>query len=202
MTPLALIRHGPTEWNRSGRIQGRSDVPLDDEGRQAVASWVLPRDMEGYRWVASPLKRAVETARILGVEPTLESALVEMSWGRWEGLRLEELRGELGAVTADDESKGLDLRRPGGESPRDVQRRIAPWLAGVASEGRATAAVTHKGVIRAAYALASGWDMTGKPTDRLNDDAVHHFLIEGDRALLIDRLNVPLGGRQDLKDPR
>lgn len=193
MTPLALIRHGPTEWNRLGRIQGQTDIPLDAAGREAVASWTLPNGMEGYRWVASPLKRTVETARILGVEASLEPALVEMNWGRWEGKRMEELRAELDAVTADDERQGLDLRRPDGESPRDVQRRLAPWLAAVAAGAQATAAVTHKGVIRAVYALASGWDMTAKPPDKLNDAAVHHFLIDGDRALLIDRLNVPLG---------
>ena len=193
MTPLALIRHGPTEWNRLGRIQGRADVPLDAEGRQAVAAWALPKGMESYRWVSSPQKRSVETARILGVEPDLEPSLVEMDWGRWESLRIEDLRAELGAEMAENERRGLEFRPPGGESPRDVQRRIAPWLAGVAAQGQATAAVTHKGVLRAAYALASGWDMTGKPPDRLNDDAVHHFLIDGDRALLIDRLNVALG---------
>ena len=193
MTPLALIRHGPTEWNRLGRIQGQTDIPLDAAGREAVAAWVLPPDLEGYRWVSSPLSRAVETARILGVEAALEDALVEMNWGRWEGQRIEDLGAELDAATADDERQGLDLRRPGGESPRDVQRRIAPWLASVAATGQATAAVTHKGVIRAAYALASGWDMIDKPPDKLNDAAVHHFLIDGDRSLLIDRLNVALG---------
>ena len=193
MTPLALIRHGPTEWNRLGRIQGQTDIPLDEGGREAVAAWTLPVGMEGYRWVASPLKRTVETARILGVEAALEPVLVEMDWGRWEGKHMEELRAELDAAPADDERQGLDLRRPDGESPRDVQRRIAPWLASVAATGKATAAVTHKGVIRAAYALASGWDMLGKPPEKLIDAAVHHFLIDGDRALLIDRLNVPLG---------
>ena len=194
MTPLALIRHGPTEWSRLGRIQGRTDIPLDARGREAVAAWTLPPDLEGYRWVASPLSRALETARILGAEPDLEPSLVEMDWGRWEGLRIEELRRELGRDMAENESRGLDFRPPDGESPRDVQRRIAPWLAGTAATGQATAAVTHKGVIRAAYALASGWDMTAKPPDKLNDNAVHHFLIDGDRSLLIDRLNVPLEG--------
>ncbi|MCH7487137.1 MAG: histidine phosphatase family protein [Proteobacteria bacterium] len=194
MTPLALIRHGPTEWNRDGRIQGRADVPLDAQGREAVTAWTLPRNLEGYRWVASPLSRAVETARILGAEPDLEPSLVEMDWGRWEGLRIEDLRGELGRDIEDNESRGLDFRPPEGESPRDVQRRIAPWLATVAALGQATVAVTHKGVIRAAYALASGWDMTAKPPQKLNDNAVHNFLIDGDRSLLIDRLNVPLEG--------
>jgi probable phosphoglycerate mutase len=139
------------------------------------------------------MKRTLETARILGLDASLEPALVEMNWGRWEGKRMEELRPELDAATADDERQGLDLRRPDGESPRDVQRRLAPWLASVAAARQATAAVTHKGVIRAVYALASGWDMIDKPSDKLNDAAVHHFLIDGDRALLIDRLNVPLG---------
>ena len=169
-------------------------MSLDAQGREAVAAWTLPQELESYRWVASPLKRAMETARILGIEPALEPCLVEMSWGRWEGLRIKDLRDELDATMDKSMLQGLDFRRPGGESPRDVQRRIAPWLATVAATGQATAAVTHKGVIRAAYSLANGWDMTAKPPDKLNDNAVHHFLIDGDRSLLINRLNVPLEG--------
>src|SRR3546814_19659201 len=67
------------------------------------------------------------------------------------------------------EALGLDLRPPGGESPRQVQDRLKPWLAERSSCGRDTIAVTHKGVIRALYALACGWDMTGPPPDKLRD---------------------------------
>ena len=57
MTPLALIRHGPTEWNEIGRIQGQSDVSLSANGRRQVAEWCLPPRLADFAWIASPLKR-------------------------------------------------------------------------------------------------------------------------------------------------
>src|SRR3546814_9115545 len=90
------------------------------------------------------------------------------------------------------EALGLDLRPPGGESPRQVQDRLKPWLAERSSCGRDTIAVTHKGVIRALYALACGWDMTGPPPDKLRDLNCHLFRLEPAGVLRIDRLNIPL----------
>jgi len=63
MTPLVLIRHGATDWNADGRIQGRSDPPLSAAGRRAVAAWRLPEEMTGpgaedWTWLTSPLERA------------------------------------------------------------------------------------------------------------------------------------------------
>ena len=66
MTGLLLIRHGPTAWNRAGRLQGRSDQPLDPDGRREVASWVLPEAFASGHWVTSPLARARETVALLG----------------------------------------------------------------------------------------------------------------------------------------
>ena len=65
MTLIALIRHGPTEWNESGIVQGRSDIPLSETGRAKVAAWKQPGEIAGFEWITSPLQRAVETAEIL-----------------------------------------------------------------------------------------------------------------------------------------
>jgi len=194
MTRIALIRHGPTDWNRARRIQGRTDIPLGDDGRAVVASWRLPPEIEGFDWIASPLARAVETAQALGVPMPIatDPRLVEMDWGAWEGLTLAELRARFGDVMRANEARGLDFRPAGGESPRDVQARVGDWLADVAERGRPVAAVVHKGVLRAVYALATGWDMMTRPPDEVEWGAIHFFAVAADGTPAVERLNVPL----------
>ncbi|MFQ5775444.1 MAG: histidine phosphatase family protein [Kiloniellaceae bacterium] len=200
MTPLVAIRHGPTDWTASGRLQGRADRPLSPAGRAAVRAWRLPPDLAGaaWDWLSSPLARARETAALLrgsAMPPARpEPALIEMDWGEWEGNRLAALRAEGGARMAAAEARGLDLRAPGGESPRAVQARLRPLLAAVAAAGRPAVAVTHKGVIRALYALATGWDMTGAPPEKLRDACAHRFLLDGAGTPRASRMNVPLTG--------
>ena len=103
----------------------------------------------------------------------------------------------VNCVKLGEEAEGLDFRAPGGESPRDVQARLAPLLAEIARAARPTVAVTHKGVIRALYALAVGWDMTDKPPEKLRDDCVHVFTLSAEGAPSVDRLNLPLNGGED-----
>ncbi len=199
MTRLVLIRHGPTGYNEQGRIQGHIDAPLSAAGRTAVGGWRLPPEiapeLTGAEWVSSPLIRARETARLLGgPSPTIEPRIIEMGWGRWEGRRLDELRADLGEAMAENEARGLDFRPAGGESPRDVQARVAPWLAAVGMAARPTLALTHKGVIRAIFALAVGWDMTDKPPTRLARAAAQLFTVAPDGRVAVERLNLALDG--------
>lgn len=193
MTALLVLRHGPTAWNDAGRIQGRSDVALSPAGIAAVKRWRLDADWAGWRWFTSPLARCRETARLLGASATPEPALIEMDWGRWEGARLDALRARLGPAMARNEARGLDFRPEGGESPRAVQDRLRPWLAALAGDGAASVAVTHRGVIRALYARATGWDMTGKPPQRLTrHGAAHLFTLGADGTPAVARLNIAL----------
>ena len=193
-TPLVLIRHGATQWNLDRRIQGRADPSLAPAGREVVTTWRLPPEMAGdWIWLTSPLTRARETATLLHEAPaSVEPALTEMDWGAWEGRQLSELRAEGGAAMAAAEARGLDFQPPGGESPRQVQDRLRPLLARLAADGRPTVAVTHKGVIRALYALASGWDMTGRAPEKLRDGCAQRFLLGPDGAPETDQLNLPL----------
>lgn len=193
MTLVAFIRHGPTEWNEIHRVQGRTDIPLSPRGRAKVEGWRLPAEIEGFRWISSPLVRAVETARLLsGAAPALDDRLREMSWGEWEGMRLVDLRAELGDLMAAWEADGLDFRAPGGESPRQVQARLAEFMAEVAADGRPTVAVCHKGVLRAIYALAVGWDMTGEAPHKMQESCAQLFALDADGGPTIERLNVSL----------
>jgi probable phosphoglycerate mutase len=168
MTPVLLIRHGPTAWNASGRIQGQTDVELSPHGRAEVRRWRLPAAYAEARVFSSPLRRACATARILtGHAPTLDPRLSEMAWGRFEGRRLAELRAEAPDEMAANEACGLDFRPPGGESPREVCARLQALLGELAADPRPVVAVCHKGVMRAALVLATGWEMRGRPPMRL-----------------------------------
>ena len=177
MTRLLFLRHGPTEWNEAGRIQGRRDVPLAPGARDALAMRRLPGRTGGpLRWVSSPLLRARQTAEALGAEQVeIEPRLTEMDWGEWEGRSLPSLREELGEAMQENEARGLDFETPAGDSPRRVQARLRPWLREIAESGRPVVAVSHKGVGRALLALAIGWDMKAKAPIRLRWERAHRF---------------------------
>jgi len=192
MTLLLVVRHAPTAWNEARRIQGRSDHPLSPAGRTAAARWRPPSEPRVVRWYASPLARAIETARLMGLDAEPEPRLIEMAWGRWEGERLPDLRARLGTEMAANEARGIDFRPPGGESPRDVMHRVVPLLAALAVAREDAGAVTHKGVVRALYALATGWDMRAREPDRVDWDAAHLFRLAPGGAPSVARLNIVL----------
>ncbi len=193
MSLLALIRHGATDWNAERRLQGRADRPLSAAGQAAVRCWRLPRLLEGVFWMTSPLARARQTAALLGQGGcALEPALVEMDWGGWEGRTREELIAEAGIAAVDRNPLGRDFRPPGGESPREVWARLRPWVSTVASAGVPVAVVTHRGVIRALYAEATGWDMIGPPADDLAEGAAQLFLARRDGSVGLIRANLML----------
>jgi broad specificity phosphatase PhoE len=192
MTPLALLRHAPTDWNAARRLQGRADIPLSAAARATLRRKALPPQFRGWSALMSPLQRCRETAQLLGMAPTADARLIEMDWGEFEGRRLDELRAEHGETLAANEARGLDFRPPRGESPRDVQQRLAPLLVEIAQSGVATLAITHRGVIRAIYASARGWDMTGSPPDELDLYALHLFVLDAVGTPRVERLNIGL----------
>ncbi len=188
MIQLLLLRHGMTDWNAQKILQGHSDIPLSQRGRRQVASWTLAPQYHTYDWVCSPLQRARETAQLLGFDARIEPALIEMSWGDWEGQNFAQLRRDLGQEMLDNFAQGLDFRPVNGESPREVQTRLKPWLAGLT---RPTVAVCHRGVVQALHALAADWPMIGTPPHKLQKWAAHLFHIEQGRPT-IAQLNIPL----------
>ena len=193
MTPIALIRHGPTDWNDEHRLQGRADRSLSEEGREKVSTWAVPEIYKDFHWVASPLSRAQQTAALLALDiKQLEPAIIEMDWGDWEG----HTRTELDEIYGDEVSKraalGLDLRPHNGESPRDVRDRVGEWARGVAETGIPTGAVCHQGIIRAALSLATDWSMVGKPPEKMDWASVHVFNAHADGTFEIAELNISL----------
>ncbi|GGD04036.1 histidine phosphatase family protein [Aureimonas glaciei] len=188
MIQLLLFRHAPTPWNAERRLQGRSDIPLSPEGAAQARAWRLPEDAAGWPCLSSPLLRARQTAEAMGLSPQVASAFVEMDWGGYEGRRLAELRQEFGPVLAAEEAEGLDFRPPGGESPRAVGERA---LAGLAALREDSIVVTHKGVLRPLFALATGWDMQAAPPIKIRDGCCHRFALDAGRLRLVEP-NIPL----------
>lgn len=190
MTPVLLIRHGRTSWNAEGRIQGHTDIPLSAAGREALSGRRVPAEYGHFRWHTSPLARAVETAGLLGARDlTIDPRLVELRWGEWEGSTKPEMRERHGEAFAENEARGLDFRPPGGESPRELRARFEDWLTDVGAAGAPVVAVTHKGIIQMALALATGWDLVSRAPVRLDWGRAQHFSVTGTRARL--RLEAP-----------
>lgn len=188
---ITMLRHGRTAWNAERRIQGRTDIPLSEEGRSALQGLRLPPELDAGVWVSSPLMRATETAQILsGGRPVATDArLMEMNFGEWEGHTHADLMAADPQGMHNSEARGMLMRPPGGETPAEVATRLLDFLTG--REEPALVLVAHKGVIRAALARASGWDMTSDPPFAIKWHMAQTFFLEEGR-LRIDRLNIPL----------
>jgi broad specificity phosphatase PhoE len=154
---LALVRHGETLDNREGRLLGRSDPPLTATGRvqiRAVAAALATERPVAI--VSSPLRRAVQTATMIGdacgVEPTVDRRLVEIDYGTWERRTLASVPRDAAAVSSDPSS-----RFPGGESLVDVAGRVVPMCEELlARRDGLVVAVSHVSPIKAAVAWALG----------------------------------------------
>ncbi|MCA0871187.1 histidine phosphatase family protein [Seohaeicola saemankumensis] len=178
MIRLALLRHGHTSWNRAGRIQGSSDIPLDDDARAELAGYRLPSPWDQAQLWSSPLQRAVETARLVaGHAPQTAPELTEMNWGDWEGKRGQDLLEQPGSGFRHIEDWGWDYHAPGGESPADLWARLEPWVAGLTGD---TVAVCHIGIMRILLARAHGWDFDGPAPFRIKRNRLFVLHITGE----------------------
>ena len=153
-----IVRHGETEWNAQGRIQGHSDVSLSEKGqRQArlVARRLAGVDIDvAY---SSDLRRSAETARrILGRRPALlhtTAQLREYNKGVFEGLTLEESRDRHPELYAASLVKDLDFAPTGGESTRQTSVRVATFMDELKDRhvDDNVLIVGHGGALRAAF---------------------------------------------------
>ena len=159
---ILFVRHGETDWNVEGRLQGQTDIPLNALGRyqsEDVARRLtkLLGDPANSRWIVSPLGRTRETAEIarrtLGLEPTAyetEDRLKEITFGIWEGHTWAELRGKFPTAEAERDKNKWDYVPPQGESYEMLVERLRPWLETVKQE---VVIVSHGGVARALMAM-------------------------------------------------
>ncbi len=144
---IYFVRHGETEWNRQLRVQGSTDIPLNETGRaQARDAAARLSDAAPDLIVASPLLRAFETATIIGASlglthPAADPDLVERNYGEVEGLDHRQI---------EDRFPDRSLIRGQESRERLVARSMAALhrLAG-ANDGASIVVVAHGGVIRA-----------------------------------------------------
>lgn len=155
------VRHGETDWNVAGRLQGRRDIPLNARGReQATHCGDLLRDLfarEGrdpasLDYVASPLGRARETMELartaLGLPAdgyAVTEQLAELSFGDWEGFTIAQLHERDPARISQREHDKWHFLPPGGESYKMVGARMGAWYETLT---RDTVAVAHGGTAR------------------------------------------------------
>ena len=123
-----LIRHGETDWNRSGRFQGQSDTALNARGlAQAADTAAAARDWNLTALYASPLSRTMQVAAALSQELGLpvvpQEGLKEMALGELEGIQGEEMRLGWPEVYAAWRDSPADIVMPGGESLAGLQER-------------------------------------------------------------------------------
>jgi probable phosphoglycerate mutase len=189
---LYYIRHGETDWNRQGRLQGQQDVPLNPTGRrQAAACGPILADLAGrdgrhvadYAYLSSPLVRARETMELMrdalgldrlayGVDPRLR----EMSFGSWEGFTLKEIGASQPDLLAVRERDKWHFVPPHGESYEQVAARMRAWYLGLE---RDAVVVSHGGTLRTLMvALGIAPPETAPATD-IVQGAVYHLAGHG-----------------------
>ena len=189
---IALIRHGPTDWNAQKRVQGTIDTPLSAEGEAMMAQLLPPEGFDATRPFSSPKLRARQTAALLGLEnPALDARLAEQNWGSWEGLTRAEMLARDGEDAFLRAGLGRAFRPPGGESTGELHARVQSFLTD-AAKGTDAVAVTHMGVLRAAYVLATDWDMSAPMPAELSLTAALVLSLDGDGVPTIAKLNAPL----------
>src|SRR5665213_952335 len=162
MPTIYYIRHGETEWNADGRLQGTQDIPLNDLGREqaAHAGGILVdlfardrRSENSLAFVASPLGRARSTMELvrgaLRLPPhdyAIDDRLREIGYGHWEGSTLSQMQASDPEVFAARQAAKWTVPPPGGESYAEVQARISAWYHGLTAD---TVALAHGGTARA-----------------------------------------------------
>lgn len=153
---LYLIRHGQTDWNIQGKIQGSHDIPLNDTGRSQAARLAKGMDSRPVTKIfSSTLARAVETARMVGdrqkVDIYLVPGLIEVEFGKWEGMTWAEIKEEYPAEYERWSVNPVDVAPPGGETQMEAMKRVAEAMETVMgmTNGREDIAVVSHGATMA-----------------------------------------------------
>ncbi|MTI42272.1 putative phosphoglycerate mutase [Roseibium hamelinense] len=159
---LIFVRHGQTDWNAEGRMQGQKEIPLNATGReQACSNGRRLKDFfekngltaSMFRFVASPMDRTRRTMELLrenmGLDPqayTTEPRLKELTFGAWEGFTIPELAEQTPELV---EQRRIDkwafVPPGGGESYEMLAKRIGGWLESFEEQ---SVVVAHGGVFR------------------------------------------------------
>lgn len=183
---LYLVRHGRTEANAGGRLQGRIDLPIDEVGRaQAAAVTSLLSNVD--RVVCSPSLRARQTAEVFGIDPELDERWLEMDYGDFDGVAMADVPGDMWAQWITDPN----FRPPGGESLQEMGDRVFAACDDLLEAARTAdiVVVSHATPIKAAMAWALGVDVTITWRSQIDQASVTKILIR-DRGPALHAFNI------------
>jgi broad specificity phosphatase PhoE len=191
---LYLVRHGESTYNAEGRIQGQADVPLSELGRrqsEAVAEALRAQPVDAV--YSSPLRRALETARLIAAPHNLlvrtDARLAELNVGVFQ----DRLRSELAETHPTELARWLDgdedFAIPGGESRRQLAERGCAALRAIAAAGDSSAVVvTHGGLLSAT--LRSLLDLPqALPPFSLHNGGISRLSVDAQGRLTLLALN-------------
>lgn len=184
-----MVRHGRTEANAAGRLQGRIDLPIDEVGRQQVAT--LPTLVPHVdRVICSPLLRARQTAEAFGLEPTVDERWLEVAYGEYEGVALAEIPPAVWQRWVADPH----FTPVGGESLHDLGVRVSAACDELLDEVRTrdVVVVTHATPVKVAMAWALGVDVRITWRSFVNQASVTRIVI-GDRGPSLAAFNLHAG---------
>jgi broad specificity phosphatase PhoE len=178
MLPLVyFVRHGQTDWNIEGRLQGQADTDITELGRrQADRNGRKLAELigmaEDFDFVASPMRRTRETVErvraAMGLDPNayrIDSRLIEVHFGDWQGHTFVELESRQPGSTMARSKDKWNFVPPGakGESYQMLMERVRPWFEALE---RPTVCVTHGGVVRTVFRMVE--DMPERQAARLD----------------------------------
>lgn len=198
-TILGLLRHGETEWNVLGKIQGSKDSPLTLKGKCHVAQW-LPtlRRWDWDRIYASDLPRVKQTVAILNSELQLPvhyaPGLREQDWGQWEGQTLADIKKTQKKELLRQVAKGWEFQAPGGESRAVVRNRVFASLHSIVKKhvGEKLLLVCHQGIIKIIFYHLSSSNFLPGETPRVEPNNFHLIgYSSGD--FIINTMNISRG---------
>jgi len=205
---LLLLRHGETDWNSEGRMQGHSDTPLNANGiaqAHQLAARVASEESFAAMY-ASPLARARVTAEIIAQQcnltPLLDDRLKEQCLGDLEGLTGTEFEQRFPEVLAAWRADPLQTPLPGQEKRDAFQQRVQAFLADLQArhaDGTRVAVVTHGGTIGMMLATLIGLDIGKRFPFWLDNASISHVDLSGGRVrvrLLNDTCHLRNGHRQ------
>ena len=184
MLRFYLFRHGPTQWNIEGRYSGRQDIDLAPDGVALSKQWhrlILPIPFRIF--YSSPLKRALQTARLLiGLRPipiSTDDRLIELDFGRWEGRTFRTVRESDPETYRAWRENPLTHGPPDGETLTDVSRRMADFLRELDHSGGTIGIVSHVTPLKVLSALLLNLPVT----------ALLRFYLAPGGLIVIDRLS-------------
>lgn len=192
---ILLLRHGQTEFNVAGRLQGQLDSPLTATGRdQAARMGARIAALAAGRRVsihASPLGRAQDTARIVAAHipcaaaPRPDPRLTEISFGQWDGLTQPEIDSRWPGLRAGVPPHRWFFHGPGGETLAGLLSRVTPALADIATDPAALRVIVSHGITGWAVRMAhTGTSPEAAIIPGLQQDSLQHLAPDGQVRLL------------------